>query len=552
MSTPYRPFPIMGFPTGINTYLKEWIRPTDAFQPLTNAYVNRGTINKRAGYTQFGNTVADTNPIMGIMRYIDQTTGAVSLVVATTVNLYLYSAGSNTFGPVMMPPTFTGNITNFFNYTNWQATSGGTSYLWMVNNKDAVTNFDGTTANQPTITIDGAAQTIDTALDVQVYKQRLLLIRPVLSADGIQNQSIYWSANSDPTSWRVDVAGAGGFLAAPTGDIIQSTEFIRDVLVVFFTNSTWIFRYTGNESAPFRWDKVNNSKSTNAPYASVDYDERCTSIGATGLIACDGTNVQRYDIPIIDFYETNFFEKYFAQAFSQRYDNLNQAWTLFVSRSNIFPLVGAVAPGSDSALIYNFLENSWATYTFPIPLTCLGTFYRQAGATWASLAQSWDDTDFAWNSYYSQSTAPILLAGDTGGKVYLMDDGDAVVDDDGTANGASIVPDIVSTRWNPMISQGQQLQFGWVDIYYLIASTDPLNPISVNINFYVDNSENIAATKVLTLDGPTSSEYAIKRVYLNLIGEFIQMEIDPQNMNAFMQFLGFILWMRPGGRLTPA
>ena len=142
--------------------------------------------------------------------------------------------------------------------------------------------------------IDGAGETITTALDVQVYKQRLLVIRPTLSIDGVQNQSIYWSAqqrvDNASNAWRVDIAGNGGFLAAPTGDIIQSTEFIRDVLVVFFTNSTWIFRFTGNQSDPFRWDKVNNSKSTNAPYAAVNYDERSTSIGNTGLIACDGVS----------------------------------------------------------------------------------------------------------------------------------------------------------------------------------------------------------------------------------------------------------------------
>lgn len=544
MTIGYQPYPVKELKSGINTYLQPWIRPAEAFEPLTNAYVSRGTVSKRSGYSQFGATVPDTNPIMGIMNYVNQTSGAISLVVATTVNLYLYNAGSNTYGAVTTPPTFTGNITQFFNWTNWQPSSGATSYLWMCNNKDAVTRFDGAASTQPAITVL-AGVTVSTCLDIKVYKQRLLLIRPTLTTGGVQNQSIYWSAQNDPTNWRVDVAGAGGFLAAPTGDIIISAEFIRDVLVVFFSNSTWIFRDTGNAVRPFEWIKINDSKSSNAPYGSISYDQICTSVGSTGLIAADGVNVDRYDVPIIDYYETNFSEQYFAQTFAQRYDNLNQGWMLYVSNETPFSLVGAVAPGSDSALIYNFLEKTWATYKFTIPLTCLGTFYRQVGATWALLAQSWQNTDKTWNSFSSQKGAPILLAGGIDGKVYYMDDESQVTD-----NGTSIPIDIVSTRWNPIVDAGQKVQFGYIDVYYYVSSVNTSDPISVSINFYVNNSNNLAGSRTLTLDGPVGSEYAFKRIYLNLVGEFIQMEIVSSE-DSFIQFVGFVIWARPAGRLTP-
>ena len=136
--------------------------------------------------------------------------------------------------------------------------------------------------------------------------------------------------------------------------------------------------------------------------------------------------------------------------------------------------------------------------------------------------------------------------GDVNGNIYLMDDESQVKD-----NGASIVPDIVSTRWNPFIKKtGQKTQFGYVDVYYYIASTDPTNPVAVTLNFYTDNSDTVAASRTLTLDGPTNSEFAWKRIYINLVGEFIQMEIDPTK-DSFMQFLGFVIWARPAGRLTP-
>ncbi len=547
MTSGFQPFLISEFKTGINTYLQPWQRPADAFDPLVNAYINRGTINKRAGYSQFGNQLADHNPVMGLMAYLDETTGSYSLLAATTVHLYLYNPGANTFGNVALPANFTGTILNFFNYTNWQATAGGSSILYMVNNKDPVTLYDGTVATQPALYTDTAnTVTIATCLDLKVYKERLLYIRPTLSSSSIpENQTIYWSAQFNPTNVISDTAGNGGFLTAPTGDIIQSAQFLRDVLVVFFTNSTWIFRFTGNQSNPFRWDKVNDSKNTNSPYGSIAYDERCTSIGGKGLIACDGVNVQRYDVSIIDYYETNFREQYYSQAFAQRYDNLNQGWMLYVSNESTFPLVGGVAPGSDRALIYNFVENSFATYEWSIPLTCLGTFYRQTGTTWADLPQAWEVTDFPWNSYSQQKAAPILLAGDTTGHVWYMDDQTQTTD-----NGTAILPDIVTTRWNPIMQQGQKVQFGWIDIYYS-KSTDP---VQVELNFYVDNSENTATTRTLTLDGPVNSQYAWKRIYVNLIGEFFQMEIDattPSMVDSAMQFVGFIIWAKPAGRFTP-
>lgn len=554
MSNGYQPFPITEFKTGTFTYTQPWIRPADAFEPLTNAYVYRGVVSKRNGYSLFGQ-VADGNPIMGIMQYIDESTGVPSLVVATTVNLYLYDTGSGLFTAITLPADFTGNISQFFNYTNWQASPGATSYLYVTNNNDPIVYFDGVaTALQLQPSVDGS-NTIISALDVKVYKNRLLVIKPTLSSDGLQAQSIYWSALSDPLSsdsFRTDIAGEGGFLAAPTGDVIQSAEFLRDYIIVFFTNSTWIFRYTSNDFAPFRWDKVNVSKNTNAPYASIQYDDRVTSIGNTGLIACAGTSVERYDLSIIDYYETNFSESYYDQAFSQRYDNLQQSWSLYVSTTNSFPLVGSIAPGSDKALVYNFLENTWATYTFPIPMTCMGLFYRVTGATWASLQQEWENTDFPWNSFYTQSRAPVLLGGDTTGNVWLLDDESQVTDKeivDSVVTDVDIVPDIVSTRWNPILSSGQKVQFGYIDIYYYIASVDAENPIAVTLNFYVDNSDSIAASRTLTLDGATESEYNFKRIYVNLIGQFVKMEIDP-TVNSYMQFNGFILWARPAGRLT--
>lgn len=557
MADAYTPSLIAEFKSGISTYLQPWLRTNDALQPLINCFTNRGTINKRAGYSQFGNQLADTTAVMGLMQYI-ATDGTITLLAVSTTTLYTYSDGSNTFTEATDSPTFSGSNENFFNWVNWRLISPSTPILFMTNGVDNITTWNGTTAaalNALTDSVTGYS--ITTCLDLKVYHNKMLYIKPTMSTGGVQNQLIYWSADFVYSNIN-SIPGQGGFLAAPTGDIIIGAELLRDQLFVSFTHSTWIFRYTGIVTDPFRWERVNVSKSNTCSYGLQDYDERFTSLGNTGLIACDGVNVQRYDISYIDFYETYFNQSWATQAFSQRYDNLNQTWLLYVSTDTPNGIVSPnIAPGSDSALIYNFIENSFATYKFPMPLTCLGTYYNPNGTDWADLQLSWQSQANAWNSYEDQKKVPILLAGDIYGNVYKMDDGttptDTVFDPNTSTYSQVTIPiDLVTTRWNPSLAIGRRVQFGYIDIYYYIASTDVDNPVIVDLNFYTDNSELISLQRQLTLDGDPNSEYAFKRIYLNLIGEFIQMEIvlNETSENSFIQFVGFILWTRPAGRLT--
>ena len=57
----YQPFLIGNFGTGQFTYLEPWQSPDDAFEPLTNAYTYRGSLQKRQGYQEWGYT--------GLLRY---------------------------------------------------------------------------------------------------------------------------------------------------------------------------------------------------------------------------------------------------------------------------------------------------------------------------------------------------------------------------------------------------------------------------------------------------------------------------------------------------
>jgi hypothetical protein len=719
MSSSYKPFLISETKTGISQYLEPWVRPNEAFDPMDNAYVYRGTLNKRNGYTILGSMVYRDNGvtiatgtgastysstilvtpirsssviinsydvstssyvvltdngsggftgdgtgsinyttgvviasftsiisspvaitasytytpnqltapassptiIMGLKQWSDEVNGVNELLAFDTnrASLYnnttkvfdplyafdqtLYSQTNTTTSPVLVsklintgwadvapysvsltdgtvtikddgtgsfpdtspfssctityatgavsfnyilpasaPSTltvsanlqgdyFSGSLSDFFNSTNWLGN------LYVTNNVDRITLYDGTDLSRPAFPItqahlDDYTNDIDTCLDLDVYKNRLLVQKPKI-ASITKQQSIRWSKLNNPTNLVEDIAGNGGELSAPTDDFIASSEFLRDTLLVFFKNSTWTFRFTGDANNPFVFQKINNTKSTSAPYGTVPYDERITAMGNKGLIACDGTNVQRYDIPIIDQFIDNINQKKFNQCFAQRFDTLNQTWMLYPSDDALTI--------SDSALIYNFMENTWATYS--LRMSCLGLFYQIDDKTWAQMTQSWQSTQVPWNFYLNQKFAPNLVGGDDLGKIYTLDSGE-------TDNGNTIESYIESTQWNPFVGTGEKVQFGYIDFYYEV------NPeTSIDLTFYVNDSEDVATSRTLKLDNPVilgssgSDLKAWKRIFINCIGEFLLMGMDSKNQSGF-KIIGMILWARPSGRLT--
>jgi len=470
---------------------------------------------------------------------VNYSTGAIHLDLSANVAGRTFTATFNLSGNY-----FTGNNSNFFNATNWIGptyVSSNPGFLYLTNNVDRITLFDGTNLSRPPFPITSAhnvtfTNDITTCLDLDVYKNRLLVQRPKLVGNSqADSQSIRWSAVNAPTNLVADVTGNGGESSAPTDDFIQSSEFLRDQLIVFFTNSTYTFRFTGNSFDPFRWDKINVTKSTNAPYGTVPYDERVTAMGSKGLSACDGVNMQRYDINIIDqFLDIN--QNLFNFAYGVRFDTDNHTWMLY-------PSISTGATTSDRVLIFNFVEQTWAVYD--ISLSCLGIHYISTDVTWNDFAlgrpvgnefPSWNVADIPWNYYLLQDRAPSLIGGDHTGIVYVMNGGT-------TDDGATITANITSTKWNPFSQLGQKVQFGYVDFYY-----DVDDDCDCTVNFYVNNSEAPALTRNFTLTSPNANQTsALKRVFVNLVGEFLQMELITSS-DADLKILGMVLWASPSGR----
>lgn len=495
---------------------------------------------------------------------VNYTTGVITLqLVAGQVDTYSIAAS-------LQGDYFTSGNTNFFNFVNWKPNDTLPGLLYLTNNKDRITTFDGTNLARPNFIIrqqDLATLTngISTTSSLKVYKNRLLMFRPtvlfpstVIEAQIVRYSSQFYTFGVNtviPYDFIADVAGHGGVSEAPTPDWIISEEFLRDVIIVFMQKSTWIFRFTGSSFDPFAWQQLNSSRTTNAVYGSIDYDNNCTAMGSKGLISCDGTNVDRYDIAVIDKFE-DIDNDNFIQCIAQRDDIMNQSWMIYPSKSD--------RPSSnhfsDKAIIYNFLENTFASYA--INLSFVGQANTFEDITWASFAagsgswvqgKTWRQCNFPWNNGLTQNLAPTIYGGDQNGYVYTLN----VTETD---NGTHIDTVLTSKRWNPFIQDGQRCRFGYIDIYYEI------NPdTTLIIEIFVNNSEAPTMTKQLVLDGPETDDYAWKRLQVNMQGEFIRInittpildlqppDVDGQTDRNDGSFIipGIILWAAPAGRLVP-
>jgi hypothetical protein len=488
---------------------------------------------------------------------------------------------------------FTGGDNDFFKFANWKARDDLPAYLYLTNNKDRITLFDGTYLSRPNFPIynDQIAGSIPlvegktyypisngvvTALDIKVYKNRLLFFRPkvntyattnhnlapsgtIIEAQVVRYSSEFYTFGTNvtvPFDFVADISGHGGLADAPTPDWIICAEFLRDAIVVYFQKTTWLFRFTGAATGTiFRWDQINSSRNSNAPYGSLDYDGNTTSMGTKGLISCDGVNVDRYDQSIIDQY-TDIDNDNFIQCQAVRDDILNQSWMTYPS---VERNVGNRF--SDKAIIYNFLEENFATYK--INLSTVGIENTYQDITWASFAPgsgvwteglTWQEANFNWNKFAAQNLAPQVFGGDQNGYVYIMN----VTETD---NGGHIDVEIKSARWNPFITTGERCRFGYIDFYYEINED-----VTLQIDIFGNNSKSPDYTKYLTLNGPANDDYAWKRLFVNLQGEFIRIEIttpfipqgtinadqaaDIPNNGTFL-ISGIILWAAPAGRLAP-
>ena len=277
-----------------------------------------------------------------------------------TASTKTYTGGATT-GTVRLLNINSGDNTQYFDWVNW----GGSIY--MVNGNDRMLAYDGTTLSRPVIDFTNATPTtneLTTARHIFVSKDRLCVLWTNESGT-THKQRLRFSTPgvSNATVWHdQDNGGTGGYIDAPTGDPIVSKGMLDDDIIVFTRRKAWKIRYTGNAILPFRWELINSTRKTEVPHGTVQFDKFVTSVGTTGIIACNGENIERMDQAIPDFaaqMNADLFANFYAYRFEE-------------NESLYFTYADSSEEKVNHALVYHFEDKGWTVHNYKLQHTITG------------------------------------------------------------------------------------------------------------------------------------------------------------------------------------
>lgn len=507
----------------------------------------------------FGSLSSTTGNVISATSFVNYATGdfIINFTVAPAATDRLNSA-VGLYGPL-----FTGGISNFFSLVNYLY------YAFFTNNKDLIMYYDGvkvrflnTNLSAKLITSSAGFPTnldINTCLHVTVNQQRLLLIYPSLS--NIPKVDIYWSTAGNPL-----VFTNNEHLPAPTSQPIRTFSFVNTDMVVRFANSERIFRYTSDAFSPFRWDSTNNLWACDASYSAINYDSWFSSVGRPAIVGSDAVNVKRVDEIIPDFTDPTrlaqqtpvpfMSQNSIGQCYGERFDDIKEGWLCY----NSGPQDQLGITASDNVLAFNYLDETYATYSFP--LSCLGLGSLFNGITWGTDFTLWGNASNTWGSYEAQNNALIDLAGDQFDTVYQLNDGNTCTDTSG-----SIVPvlmSVITKNFNPFIEEGQLCRFGYLDLLVSAYDTSTLRvQFYLNDELYIDSTGTPqgyyqeTTLQFLDTDAMSSAQQTKvwKRIYVGAVGKshtirFYQNTADFLTTNEQPIYIhSMVLYMKPAGRI---
>lgn len=458
---------------------------------------------------------------------------------------------------------FTGDFTNFFSVVNY------TFKAFITNNVDAIRYYDGMCLmylNTNLTDVPGKlAYDISRCLHVAVNRERLLLLAPVVNATQDPN-GIFWSVAGDPLDF-VTANGAGN-LDAPTSEPIRLFFFINSDMIVRFSNSERVFRYTSDAFSPFRWDSTNNVWRCDTRYSAINYDSYGTSVGKPAIVASDGVNVQRADEIIPDFTLDNraliegpvisIQQTSIGQCYGERFDDFKEGWLCFKA----FTPDSNEVTRSDNVLAFNYLDNTYAVYDFPF--NCLGFGTVTSINVWGNNFDTWEDADYSWDTFYEAKDALIDLAGDRNGVIYTLGNINTKTLPDGTRT--PVLFDVISKNFNPFIEAGELCRLGYLDLFVSANDTTKLR-----IQFFNDDTlyqlpdgspageYQETTLTFLSTDGmsPSTAQKKVwKRVYVGAVARahtirFYQdaSDFDTVTQNQPVRIHAMVLWMKPAGRI---
>jgi hypothetical protein len=392
----------------------------DGLGNLTGA--GTGTVNYLTGAISVTFTAAPTagtvlitysffpdEPVMMVAGFITNN-NSKQLIVADESYVNRYNPNTNILEDISPASAYNGGAFDFFSWTNY-ASATNTPRLLFSNNVDPIQQYDGSSVTDYSYTLTGI--TTLTASWLAQMKDRLILLRTT------ENGTIFpqririsgFGANSDVFD---STAIGAGLIDIPDGTWIQGAAFNRDDLIIFTEASTWVLRYTGNDSKPFVLDKIDESRGCDAAFSAITYLNRTSAASPRGLIMTDGYRVERQDEDIPDFSFDEVNDENFSLCFAGSVDNDKDHYLIYPTTS---------VAESKRILVTNYDEDNYAYYR--LPLSCMGTYVFAYDITWNDLLIYDNWAQFAqaygnWNSFAYTTGSPFSIGGGHHGEIWRL------------------------------------------------------------------------------------------------------------------------------------
>jgi hypothetical protein len=354
------------------------------------------------------------NPVMMVATYVSSN-NTKEMLVADTRYVNRYNPTANILSDISPATPYTGTSHNFFTWVNYPSALDAPRLLFC-NNVDPIQQWDGATVTNYAFTLAGVLPANFTCSFMVQMKDRLILLRTTENAT-VYPQRIRISGTGANSDIFDSSATGAGFIDIPDGSWIQGAAFNRDDLIIFTEGSTWIMKYTGNDTVPFVIDRLDYSRGSKATFSAITYLNRTSAASPLGLVITDGYSFERMDEAIPDFsfneIDPDNFDLCFAGSVDQDRDHYL-----------IYPPPGQTSGvHSKRILITNYEEDTYAKYR--LPLSCMGTFYSSFTVTWNDLLIYNNWNEFAavysdWLSFPFTKGQPITIGGGHKGEIWEL------------------------------------------------------------------------------------------------------------------------------------
>ena len=320
------------------------------------------------------------------------------------------------------------------------------------------------------------------------------------------------------------------FLDIPVnGESITGICPIGSDILVYCDKSTWLLRFTGDSTAPFRIDRISPEFGCAAPFSPVYTGGVCSAMSKLALIQSDGLSVKRIDQLIPDFGLLNVNSAAAKTCYGVVLEDQRQVWLLY-------PSSGASSP--DSVLIFNLTDASWGKLA--LAGTCFGFWDKEVDMTTDAFGDLTTDGvgDMTCDQNSGSAGYPQALMGTMTGEVLNLNVS-------GSDLLAPISFSVTTGQWNPFNQKGKQARLAFVE---MLVDTDP--DATLDIDFYSDSLVMPYQSMTLSLaaEHPGQQKKWI-RLFSGMTGDCHQLKISNDDIYP-VAIHAMVPYFSPGGRLT--